>query len=191
LPGCLLSAGRNLRDVVEQARPLIAGEVQLQAVERSEATNCDRDRSRHARHDSRVEKDPPAGHFADIDQRGLLIASAAPTEPQVTNVTSASTARVAVGDDEGIPARVLVEPVPCPIVEYDGEFVHHAIRERQAGPRGRPRFANERLTDGGDRRDVVLHDLVHLRLRIARRDLLQLAQRVLEVAAVAFPHGVL
>jgi hypothetical protein len=107
----------------------------MQAPEWAEAANGDRDRVRHARHDSRIEKDPLAGHFADIDQRGLLIASAAPTEPQVTNVTSASTARVAVGDDERIPVGVLVEPAPCPVVEYDGEFVHGAIMARQAGRR--------------------------------------------------------
>ena len=99
----------------------------MQPLERSEATNGDRDLARQARHDSRVEKDPPAGHRADINQCGLLIASPAPTEPQVTNVTSASTARVAIGDDEWIPVGMLAEPAPRPIVEYDEEFVHHAI----------------------------------------------------------------
>ena len=39
----------------------------MQALERSEATNGDRDLARHARRDSRVEKDPPAGHRPDID----------------------------------------------------------------------------------------------------------------------------
>ena len=110
----------------------------MQAPERSEATNGDRDPLRHARHDFWVEQDPPAGHFADIDQSGLLVASAAPTEPQVTNVTSASTAHVAIGNDERIAVGVLVEPAPRLIVEYDGEFVHHAIMTRQAGPQGRP-----------------------------------------------------
>jgi hypothetical protein len=107
----------------------------VQTAERSEATKRDRDRPRHARHDSRVEEDSPTRDFADIDQRGLLIASAAPTEPQVTNVTSASTARVAISDDERIPVGVLVEPAACLVIECDGEFVHHTIMERQAGPR--------------------------------------------------------
>lgn len=107
----------------------------MQALERSEASNRDRDLSRHPRHDSRVEQDPPAGHFPDIDQSGLLIASAAPTEPQVTNVTSASAARVAVGDDKRIPVGVLVEPAAGPVIKYHGEFVHHAIMARQAGRR--------------------------------------------------------
>ena len=99
----------------------------MQTAERSESANGDRDRSRHARDDSGVEKDPPAAHFADIDQRRLLIASAAPTEPQVTNVTPASTARVAVGDDEPIAVGVLLEPATCLVIEYDGELVHYEI----------------------------------------------------------------
>jgi hypothetical protein len=102
----------------------------VQAPERSEATNGHRDPSRHARHDSRVEKDSPAAHFADIHQRGLLVASAAPTEPQVTNVTPASTARVAIGDDKRVRVGVLLEPVTCLVIEHDGEFVHHAIMAR-------------------------------------------------------------
>jgi hypothetical protein len=97
----------------------------VQAPERSEATNGDRDSVRHARHDSRVDNDPPAGHLPDIDQRGAFIASPAPTEPQVTNVTSASTARVAVGNDERIRAGVLLEPAPCLGIEFDRELVHH------------------------------------------------------------------
>jgi hypothetical protein len=163
----------------------------VEAPEWSEATNGDRNPVRHSRLDSGIEENAPAGHFADIDQLSLRIASAAPTEPQVTDVTSPSTARVAISDDERIPVGVLVEPAPCLVIEYDVEFVHHAIMARQADPRAGLRFANERLTDGGDRRDVVLHDLERLRLGIARRDLLQLAQRVLEVAALAFPHGVI
>jgi len=128
-------------------RPLLAGKIEMQAAERAGAPDRDRDRVRHARHDSRIEKDAPAGHFADIDQRGLLIASAAPTEPQVTNVTSASAACVAVGDDERIPFRVLVEPAPCPVVEYQSEFVHHAIMARQAGRRaGLASLANDYRT---------------------------------------------
>ena len=162
----------------------------MQAPERSDSTNRDRDPVGHARRDSRVKKDSPAGHRPDIDQARPLIASPAPTEPQVTNVTSASAARVAVSDDERIPVGVLVEPAPCLVVEDDGEFVHHAIMARQAGPRAGLRFADERLSNGGDGRDLVLHDLVELRLRLGGRDLLQLAQRVLEVAALAFPHGV-
>ena len=102
----------------------------MQAPERSEATNGDRDPLRHARHDSWVEKDPPAGHFADIDQSGLLVASAAPTEPQVTNVTPASAAGVAVGDDERVSAGMLVEPALGLVVEDNGELIHHAIIAR-------------------------------------------------------------
>jgi hypothetical protein len=120
----------ELRRVVEQLRPLIAGKVQVQAPERSEATDGDWDVARHAMHDPRVGKDPPAGHLPNIDQLGPLIPSLAPTEPQVTNVTSATTAGVAVGDDERITGGMLVEPVPRPIVEDDEEFVHDPIMAR-------------------------------------------------------------
>ena len=106
-------------------------------------------------------------------------------------MTPASTARVAIGDDQRIPIRVLGEPAPRVVIEDDGELIHHAIIARQADPVAGLRFVDERLMDGGDRRDLVLHDLERLRLGIARRDLLQLAQCVLEVAALAFPHGVL
>ena len=102
----------------------------MQAPERSDSTNRDRDPVGHARRDSRVKKDSPAGHRPDIDQARPLIASPAPTEPQVTNVTSTSTARIAVGDDECIPVGMLAEPSPRPIVEFDSELVHHPIMSR-------------------------------------------------------------
>ena len=57
----------------------------------------------------------------------MLVAAAAPTEPQVTNVTPASTARVAIGDDERVPVGVLIEPAPCLVIECDDELVHHEI----------------------------------------------------------------
>ena len=96
----------------------------MQPLKRSEATDRDRDLPRHARDYSRVEEDAPAGHRPDVDQLGPFIASPAPTEPQVTNVTSASTARVAVGDDESILVGMLVEPALRSIVQHDGEFAH-------------------------------------------------------------------
>jgi hypothetical protein len=58
---------KALRRVVEQPRPLIAGKIEVQPLKRSNATNGDRDAARHARHDSRVEKDSAAGHLSDID----------------------------------------------------------------------------------------------------------------------------
>ena len=102
----------------------------MQPAKRTDAANRYRDLARHPRHDSRVDKDPPAGHLPNVDQQGPLIASPAPTEPQVTNVTSASTACVAVGDDERVPTWVLLEPALCPIVEFDDEVVHDAIMAR-------------------------------------------------------------
>jgi len=99
----------------------------VQAAERAETTNGDRDDVRDARHDSRVEKDPPAGYRADVDEGRLLVGLPAPTEPQVTDVTSASATRVAVGDDKRIPVWVLLEPAPRGVVEFDDEVVHPAI----------------------------------------------------------------
>ena len=105
-------------------------------MERSEATGGDRDSARHPRADSRVEKDPSAGHHADVDQPRRVAALPARTEPEVTNVSSAATAGVAVGDDERITAGMLLQPMPRPIVEHDDEFVHHPImpcRGRSSG----------------------------------------------------------
>ena len=115
---------KSLGRVVKQSRPLIAGKVQVQSLKRSDTTDGHRDLARHAMPDPRVETDSPAGHRADIDQLGPFIASPAPTEPQVTDVTSASTARVAVGDDERTLVGMLVEPALRSVVQYDGEFVH-------------------------------------------------------------------
>src|SRR5207249_1209102 len=55
-------------------------------------------------------------------------------------------------------------------------------------PSGRLAPVYERLANGGDGRDLVLHNLVELRLRLARRDLLQLAECVFEVATLALLH---
>src|SRR3989441_5598438 len=118
--------------VVQQSRPLIARKVQVQAAKRPDATNGDRDDMRDARHDSRVEKDTSAGYRPDVDQGRLLIRLSAPTEPQVTNVTSTSAARVAVGDDQRIPVGMLLEPAPCRIVEFDDEVAHPAIMRAPA-----------------------------------------------------------
>jgi hypothetical protein len=52
-------------------------------------------------------------------------------------VTSASTARIAVGDDERILVGMLGEPAPCPIVEYDIELVHDEIMALLCGLGGR------------------------------------------------------
>src|SRR3989454_8400670 len=111
---------------------------------------------RDARHDSRVEQDPPAGYRPDVDQGRLLIVLPAPTEPQVTNVTSTSTARIAVGDDKRIPVWVLLEPAPCGIVEFDDEVVHHAIMRVPAyttgASRGCPPHNDGRRCTSGPKR---------------------------------------
>jgi len=103
----------------------------VQAPERAEATDRHGDQAGHARHDAWVNQDAPPGHFADLDERRLVVAPA-PTEPQVTNVTPASAACVAVGDDERVAGRLLAQPALGLVVEDDGEFVHHAIMARAA-----------------------------------------------------------
>jgi hypothetical protein len=52
-------------------------------------------------------------------------------------VTSASTARIAVGDDERILVGMLGEPAPCSIVEFDSELVHDEIMALLCGLGGR------------------------------------------------------
>jgi hypothetical protein len=104
----------------------------VQTAEGSQAANRDRDGARHAGHDPRIEQDPATGHPADLNEPRLVIASPAPTEPQVTNVTPASAAGVAIGDDERVPIGTLAQPAARLLVEDDGEFIHHAIMTRGA-----------------------------------------------------------
>src|ERR1700724_752730 len=51
---------------------------------------------------SRAQSSLDRSSLADIDQRGSLVGSPAPTEPKVTNVTTAAPGRVARGTEEGI-----------------------------------------------------------------------------------------
>jgi hypothetical protein len=100
----------------------------VQAAEWPEPGNRDRNGGRHPRHNPAVEKDAPPGRLADVDQlAGVLVLAPTPTEPEVTDVTPASTARVLVGDHHRIAARVLGQPVPGLIVEGDQELhpLHH------------------------------------------------------------------
>ena len=95
----------------------------MQAAEWSDPADGDGDRVRHPRDNPAVEEDPPAGHLADADQLvRVLILSSTPTEPEVTDVTPASTARVLIRDHHRIRARMLSQPVPCLFVEGDDEF---------------------------------------------------------------------
>ena len=84
----------------------------MQPAKGSEAADRHRDGDGHPGHDSAVQEDPATGGFANIDQLlGVLISRLAPTEPQVTDVTPASTAGVLVGDHQRILARVLGQPL--------------------------------------------------------------------------------
>jgi hypothetical protein len=95
----------------------------VQAPEGSDPADRDGDRVGHPRDNPAVEEDPPAADLADVDQLlGVLVLSSTPTEPEVTDVTSASTARVLIGDHHRIRARMLSQPVAGLVVEGDDEF---------------------------------------------------------------------
>lgn len=95
----------------------------MQPTKRSDATDGDGDGGRHPRDDPAVEEDPPAAERADVDQLArILVLLATPTEPEVTDVTPASTAGVLVRDDHRIAARMLGQPVAGLVVERDQEL---------------------------------------------------------------------
>ena len=100
----------------------------MQSAEGPDAPNGDRNLPGHARRDSPIEENPPTRHFANVDQRRALVLPPAPTEPQVTNVTSPSTSSVFIGDDEGVAGQVLLQPAAGLIVERDHKpCVHQPI----------------------------------------------------------------
>jgi hypothetical protein len=95
----------------------------VQAAERPDAADRNGDRGWHPGHDPPVEQDPPTGNFADVDQLvRVLVLLATPTEPEVTDVTAASAARVSVGDHHRIGGRMLGQPVAGLFVEGDQEL---------------------------------------------------------------------
>jgi hypothetical protein len=95
----------------------------VQAAEWSEAADGDGDGRRHAGENPTVEKDAPAADLADVDQPvRVLVLSPTPTEPEVTDVTPASTTDVLIGDDQRIRARMLGQPALGLVVDDDSEF---------------------------------------------------------------------
>src|SRR5205085_6087778 len=71
-----------------------------------------------------------------------------------------------------------------------GRAVHDPEEAGRGRPRSRPRPSDKKLADGCDRRNLVSDDFVVFRLRLGRRQLLQLAERILEVAAAALRHRI-
>ncbi len=91
-----------------------------------------------------VEQDPAAGCLPDIHELpGVLVSRPAPTEPQVTDVTSASTAGVLVGDHQRILTRMLGEPLPGLVVKRHEEFTGHIAEYALRRPRGFDRQLDE------------------------------------------------
>lgn len=98
----------------------------MQTAKRADAADRDGNVDGHTGHDPSVEQDPATAHLADFDELlGALFARSAPTEPQVTNVTPASTAGVLIGNHQGVLARMLLEPATGLFVErYDVGIGH-------------------------------------------------------------------
>ena len=94
----------------------------MQPAEWPDAADSDRNLQRHPRQDPPVEQDGPTHHLTDVNQIfRVLLPMLAPTEPQVTNVTSASTSRLAVSDDECVATGMLLQPAVGLGVEQDDE----------------------------------------------------------------------
>jgi hypothetical protein len=90
----------------------------VQTAEWPDAADRYRNRARHARQDSLIEQDPAAGYFADLHELPrALVPRSAPTEPEVTDVTPASTASVLVSDQQRIVAGMLRQPLPRLLVK--------------------------------------------------------------------------
>ena len=100
----------------------------MQAAKRSNPGDGDRDGLWHAGENPAIEKHPPPAGLADVDQPiRVLIFSPTPTEPEVTDVTAASTAGVLIRDHHRIRVRMLGQPAPGLVVEGDEKLhpLHH------------------------------------------------------------------
>jgi hypothetical protein len=90
----------------------------VQTAKWSEAADRHRDRGGHPGHDPPIEQDPATGRLANVDELlGVLIPRLAPTEPEVTNVTPASTAGVLISDHQRIVAGMHGQPLLRLLVE--------------------------------------------------------------------------
>jgi hypothetical protein len=105
----------------------------VQPAEGPESPDSYGNKPRQARHDPSIQEDLAARHLTNGSvSSNLPILVAAPTEPKVTDVTSASTSAVLVGNHQCIPTRMLLQPMPCGVVEDDlEEFSHRAARRRR------------------------------------------------------------
>lgn len=94
----------------------------MQAAKRPDPPHGDRDGPWQAGRDPAVEQDRPAMHRPQIDESiSPRDRRSAPTEPEVTYVTAASTSRVFVGDYERVVSLVLIQPRARRLVEGDFE----------------------------------------------------------------------
>ncbi|MEO6797775.1 MAG: hypothetical protein ABI401_08300 [Candidatus Dormibacter sp.] len=92
----------------------------MQPTAGAEAADGYRDRLRHSRPDAAIQQDTAAGELADILQvRRPALAAPAPTDPEVTDVTPASTASISKGENERIATGVEVEPPASLLIQGD------------------------------------------------------------------------
>ena len=94
----------------------------MQTAKRSDTTESDRDCPRHAGQDPAVEQNQTAADLPNIDQLiGACIPLAAPTEPEVTDVTPASTTGDLIGQHQRILTWMFGQPPLGLFVERDDE----------------------------------------------------------------------
>jgi hypothetical protein len=94
----------------------------VQAAKRPYSPNRDRDDRWQAGNDPAVEQDRPALDGPQVNESVRVIARrSAPTEPEVTYVTAASTSGLFVSDHERVVSLVLVQPGARRFVERDLE----------------------------------------------------------------------
>lgn len=98
----------------------------MEAAKRMDAADRNRNGSRHAGHDSQIEKDSATLNFPDINQlRGALIPIVAPPETEVTDMTPAATPAVLEGNHQRVTAGMFLQPAACLLVEGDQERGSH------------------------------------------------------------------
>jgi hypothetical protein len=105
----------------------------MQPAQGPESPDGYRNAPRQTGHDPSIEEDLAARHLTNGRVSSSVdILIAAPTEPKVTDVTSASTSAVLVRNHQCILTRMFLQPIPCGVVEDDlEEFSHRAARRRR------------------------------------------------------------
>jgi hypothetical protein len=111
----------------------------MQSPQGPDAPDGDRDLLGHSEDDALVQEDPTAGHVANVDERRPFVSSLAPTQPHLTNVTTAATPTVLVSNDERILAWMFIQPAAGFVIEYHREgFARQQLIATSPGGSTRP-----------------------------------------------------